>query len=116
MATWPVGVPDDPLVNGYQEQFPNTLVRTQMDAGAAKVRRRFTAGVWPMKANFPLTKTQLDTFTTFYRTTLQDGALSFDWTHPRTLATVTCRFVEPPTIEPLGASMWTVSTSIEVLP
>ena len=39
---WPAGLPQRPSVGGYQERFTETALRTPMEAGAAKLRRRFT--------------------------------------------------------------------------
>jgi hypothetical protein len=39
---WPAGLPQCPSVGGYQERFTETALRTPMEAGVAKLRRRFT--------------------------------------------------------------------------
>ncbi len=45
---WPPSLPQRPLAQGFSEQAPDTLIRTQMEAGPPKVRRRFTAGIRTM--------------------------------------------------------------------
>jgi hypothetical protein len=106
-------------VDGYEEQLADTSLRTQMDAGPAKVRRRFTAGVTTFQVSLPMTTAQVATFETFFSTTIAGGALAFDWVHPRTRAAVSMRIVTPPPpkIRPeAGAKTWTVGFSVEILP
>ncbi|QLH37711.1 MAG: hypothetical protein HWD60_00095 [Defluviicoccus sp.] len=43
-AVWPSSLPQKPLVDGFSETAPNLVVRSPMDVGPAKVRRRATAG------------------------------------------------------------------------
>jgi hypothetical protein len=93
MPTWPSSLPDAPLQQGYQEQVPNTLVRTEMDKGPAKVRRRSTAGTRAFTVNLLLTEAQVVTLDSFIDQDLDGGALRFDWTHPRTGAAVQFRLV-----------------------
>ena len=44
MTAWPSSLPDHVLQQGHNESLANVTSRSQMDAGPAKVRRRFTAG------------------------------------------------------------------------
>ncbi len=44
MATWPATLPA-PALSSLRETPPDNLIRTQMDKGPAKVRRRTTANV-----------------------------------------------------------------------
>ena len=96
MPNWPVTLPVYPLLEGYRETPPNQIIRSQMDQGPAKLRRRTTAAVRLFQVGFMLSQSQIDDLENFYLTTLVGGALSFDFTHPRTGATVTCRFASPP--------------------
>lgn len=78
MATWPVTLPTAPLLDAFRVEAVDQCVSTQMDAGPPKRRRRFSVGygIYPM--SFILTATQRSAFETFYRTTLEGGALAFD--------------------------------------
>ena len=115
--TWPASLPQESLVEGFSEQAPNTLIRSQMEAGPAKVRRRFTSGPRNFDCQLYLSPAQVDALDAFYVSTLAGGALSFDWKHPRTQAAVTFRFVEPPNYKPVkrGAA-WQAFLKLEVLP
>jgi len=86
-----------------------------MDQGPDKMRRRFTAVPKLLSCSFLMTAAQLQTFETFYDTTIVGGSDSFDWTHPRLGTTISCRFVQVPTFVPVGL-YWRVSAEIEVLP
>jgi hypothetical protein len=115
--TWPVSLPQRPLVQGFSEQAPDTLIRTQMEAGPPKVRRRFTAGIRTMGLQLHLTSEQVETLDGFHDATLQGGALAFDWVHPRTGSAITCRFAEPPGYAPIARGrLWTASLKLEILP
>jgi len=89
-----------------------------MDQGPAKKRRRFTANVRPIVAEFIMDKSQVDTFDTFYNDTLKGGSLRFDFTEPRSGTTKEFRFTgsEPPTITPLSGNLFRVSTKLEIMP
>ena len=114
---WPASLPQDVLVEGYEETFPELALRTEMDAGPAKVRRRFTAGVRTLNVMSAMTRTQVATLDTFFATTTQGGALQFDWVHPRTGSAAALRFTRPPMTAPEpGGQRWRVELELEVLP
>jgi len=115
----PATLPQDVFVESYDETFPDMVLRSQMDAGPAKQRRRFTAAVRPLAVVVGLTRAQCDTFDVFYNVTLGGGAISFDWIHPRTQLTVTLRFIggQPPHLKPeAGAQRWQAALNLEVMP
>lgn len=84
MPTWPVSLPQTPLIEGYSEQPPNIIIETKMDAGPPKARRRFSTGIRPIKIRMLMTTAQVEILDVFFVTTLQGGALTFDYNHPRT--------------------------------
>jgi hypothetical protein len=68
---------------GYQGRFAETVLRTSMDAGAAKLRGRFTAAPRQIEVTFRMTAAQVAVLRDFYQETTGGGALPFDWVHPR---------------------------------
>lgn len=121
MVTWPAALPQVAPIAGYQETLPDTSLRTQMDAGPARMRRRFTAAVRPITINFILSDEQLETFHDFYVTTLAGGSLPFDWVHPRHAADLPqaffqFRIVRPPTYSAIDRDIWQVPIEFEILP
>lgn len=115
-AVWPPSLPPQVLLAGYAEAPPETVLRTQMDAGPAKLRSRTTAAPRPIGGAVVLTSAQLATLDGFYVATLSGGALPFDWQHPRTLAAATFRFLSPPQYTALGGGHWQASLSLEAMP
>ena len=116
MATWPSTLPQKPLYSGFSETFANTGIRTSMDVGPPKTRRRTTAGVGPHEVTFYLeSSTQLGYLRTFYGSTLGSGTLPFDWAHPITGVTESWLFTGPPKITPEG--LWYLASfGLEVQP
>ena len=112
---WPVTLPQFVSVEGFQETPPDLLLRTQMDAGPPKVRRRFTAGVRGFKATVRLTQAQVQVLDAFFVGTLAGGALSFDWTHPRTGVNSSFRMSRP-AYSSEGGDSWVAGFELELLP
>lgn len=107
-APFPPSLPQPQYLPTTYTLADNRLVTT-MDAGPAKVRRRATGKVaWFACASGLYTRTQLNTFWTFWRTTLKDGSLSFIWRDPSEATTteVSVRFDPlhpPPEFEAIGS-------------
>ena len=89
--TWPAAptLPQSPQ-KGYTEDIGANLVKTPMDSGPAKVRKR---GAKPTVLNmtFLMTTAQVNNLNTFL-TTISYTA-RFNFTHPRTSTQVECRIV-----------------------
>lgn len=116
-AVWPPTIDDGFEVQGFTETLPNALLRSQMDAGPAKQRRRFTAAVTPIAGSIMIPAAQVPDFQAFFESTLMLGALPFEWTHPRTGALKNFRFTEPPELVPqAGGAWWRIGMKLEVLP
>jgi hypothetical protein len=93
-----------------------TAIRSEMDVGPAKVRRRFTHPINTFSASINLTTAEYTTFYNFFNTTLAGGTLPFEFDHPITQVTTEFRFVEPPTISSLGGGHFVAGFTIEELP
>jgi hypothetical protein len=114
---WPSDLPQKLEQTTYSETLPSVTVRTEMDSGAPKVRRRFTAGIENIQGTMLLTRDEAETLDTWFNETLQGGAVSFQWKHPRReTEDVEMRFLEPPSLAARGAINFTASMSLEVLP
>jgi len=114
MATWPLS--NYVLPDGYSEKPPDNSLRTEMDDGPVKTRRRSIAARRPITAQKQMTASDVAILDTFYTDTLVDGTLPFDWINVRTDASVEMMFVEAPVYEALGGSAWMVSMKLEILP
>ena len=98
---WPTSLPTAVDRDGYDETFVDTTIRSEMDAGEPKMRRRFTAGIQQIAIRLRLTDAQVTTLETFFKTTSASGSLPFNWTHPRTGAAVVMKFRSAPKIRAL---------------
>lgn len=116
MPAWPGSLPQSPQIAGFTEQTPDVTLRTAMDAGPDKLRRRFTAAVSPMRYPLVLTKAQIATLDTFYTSELQGGTLPYTHTHPRTGAAINIRFVAPPSYQAFTDDLWTSTLDLEIMP
>ena len=116
IPAWNAGLPQTLFVPGYSQSPPDIALKSPMDAGPDKVRRRFTAGIAPVAGTMIMTAAQLVTFQTFYNTTLLGGSLRFSWTTPPAHS-VACemRFTAVPTWTKIE-SEYEVNLSLEVLP
>ena len=85
MATdidWPSTLPQYVLVDGYNKTLLSNTVVSQNSVGPTKVRRRNTKKIYNYTVNMPMTKTELNTFETFFTNTIGYGALSFNFPDP----------------------------------
>jgi hypothetical protein len=70
---WPSSLPQRPTVGGYLERFADTVLRTAMEAGAAKTRRRFTAAPRQIEVTFRVNAAQAAIFKSFFEETTAGG-------------------------------------------
>ncbi len=116
MPAWPTSLPAFDA-QGFQESAPDNLLRTQMDAGPDKVRRRYTAAARGLQGTILLDETQYATFKTFHGTDLADGALPFTMTNPYGGGTATYRFTGGWSASLVGGGQYvSVSLPLEKLP
>lgn len=116
MTDWPATLPAAPLLDGFKETPPDLALRTDMEQGPAKLRRRTTAGVARFSLSYFLTQAQTATLAAFYTDDTQGGTLPFGFSHPRTGGALQCRFVHPPQIFALGGTYFRAQMELEVLP
>ena len=112
---WPGTLPQTLEEASYSEGLADELLRSKVDVGPAKVRRRFTAGVERLKGTITVDATGWATLRTFFYSNLAAGALPMTYTHPSTGASVQARFVTPPTITPRSPYM-VATLDLEILP
>jgi hypothetical protein len=115
MSAWPSTLPAA-LIASYSVKPDVGFIRTDMDVGAARQRRRYTAQPSRIPVSWIFTAAQMAAFKTFYETTLDVGTGWFTMTINAGAGQVTkdCRFVESYEAKPLSATQWTVSGNIEV--
>lgn len=116
MESWPVGLQQLLNEDNFTVAIGDVTSRSDMDVGLAKVRARYTVGidVYTTSINFDID--DYDTFTTFYKTLINNGVDPFTFDDPLTGTEGTFRFAEAPQIAPLGGRTFRVTMKWEKLP
>lgn len=122
-VAWPSSVPECFEKNSYNYRPQNALIRTDMDTGPPKVRRRFTAITKDHSGTIIMDTTEKESFETWFYTTAGFGSEEFTITNPQDDAdTITCRF-KSGNGEPLynikqngGTLDWEIQFTMEELP
>lgn len=115
---WPPSLPPMPL-NNYSENTGVLTLRTPMDSGPAKMRRR-GARADVLNVQYNMSSAQVETLRAFVQDTLR-GTSRFGYVHPRTQQTVEVRIVPQGdgqmfSIAYILPDYWQVSLQLEVLP
>lgn len=118
--SWPAGLPQNIRIP-TNHQPGEQSIRTQMDAGPNKVRRRYTAVEEPFTTVMVMNGQDYQDFQNFYNTTLEGGSLRFDWENPVNDNTVEMRFTAPPQGEIISGGSatertWRVQMELEIMP
>jgi hypothetical protein len=95
LLSWPIELPATLPIKGLSVKPQDNVIRTAMDAGPKKARRRYTARTVQYSGRFILSAGEYALFKTFYHTVLADGVLRFAFTDPVSLDKAEFRFVEP---------------------
>ena len=114
---WPLPLPTVSLYGG-SEAGTDKLIHHETDSGPGKLRSRYSTGIKDFTFPMILTEAQATELMTFYDDTSGGGALSFDFTHPRTGAAIVCRF--KPGSQPLLANFsferYRVTLELQIIP
>ena len=113
---YPASLPSLDRLSHLDINLGSNVRRTAMSTGPQKVRRVSTATPDPIAMGHrAFTQTQRNTFITFFKTTLSDGALAFEMADPLG-GTSEFRFLQPPNIKPSGGDKWAISVRLERMP
>lgn len=116
--TWPAVLPQVPQ-RGFSESIGLNILRTPMDMGPAKQRRRSNRPS-TMSVSFLMTTTQVAALENFCFNTIR-GVARFNFVHPRTGSSVEVRVVpqqdgELFKVQYTAPTYWTVTLNLEILP
>jgi len=89
MILWPHVLPQYLMMDGYGEAASQQQLRSGMDAGPDKVRRRFTAASRPLRGKILVNQAQFSFFKNWYDNVLLGGTLRFGWVEPWSNDTIT---------------------------
>lgn len=114
MAYWPTQLPK-PKLDGYSLAPQAAFARTDMDAGPARQRRRFTQAPTEITLEIVLTDNQMAIFEGWFEHHVDSGAAWFyaPMRNGKGVTTVEARFVEPWQSQPLGAELNRISCKWE---
>ncbi len=118
IPTWPATLPA-PRVSGYGYKETPSFMRTTMDSGQARQRRRFITTPTAVTAQFRLTGAQLATFEAWFKDALYDGQAwaMIPVVNGLGVNAVRARFTDTPRVSGVdGASdVFDISATIETL-
>lgn len=121
MATFPTTLPA-PMLNGYQANPQDQVVRTQMEVGTARARLRSTAKIDKVSVQWLFTDAQMATFRAWwYQDSTSGGsATGTSWftislaVGQTGLTAVTARFLGPYQAQGGAGLLWNVHAELEV--
>lgn len=115
MPTWPATLPA-PALNSVRESPPKNKLRSPMDKGPPKERRRTTANVRPISFLLKCTLAQTQILDDFFTGDTASGVNEFDFTHPRTGATVSAKFASEPEYSEVEGVLYECTIQLEIQP
>lgn len=115
---WPLGLPQKPNTD-YSETSGVLILRTTMDAGPAKMRKRGNR-TDTMQVAFDMSTAQVEILRAFTQDSLK-GTARFGFTHPRTNEIVEVRIIPQQdgalfSVNYIVPELWKVSLQLEILP
>ena len=116
LAAWPDLLPN-PLASGYSYQAQAPFIRTNMDSGLARQRRRFTRIPSTVSVSWIFTQEQLALFEGFVHYDISDGS---DWfaakiANGQELRSVKARMTAAPKIDLIEPGIWHASVQMETM-
>ncbi len=116
LPAWPSKYLPRPLADGYSLRPMSATIRTDMDNGAARMRRRFTRQMTAGTLRFHFRRLQFGLFDGFWRGTLNDGTAWFTIPLRNGISDDpwTVRGIAPYAAELISADVWRVTWDIEV--
>lgn len=109
---WSQDLPQVLVLDGLTGKRSSSVVRTEMDAGPAKQRRRYTIATKTFTGSIVVTETQREKLEDFYSNEIADGALRFLMKDPQTLEYAEFRFLEDYEEESLDGN-WKITMTLE---
>jgi len=99
-----------------QTEDPDIKIRTSMATGPKKVRSRYFKGIPQYSIGLIFSRDEHEIFLNFYRNTLSNGELPFEFENPVNLRLEHFRMITPPQTAFVGANDLGVSMTWEGMP
>jgi hypothetical protein len=111
---WPELLPSGLLADGFSKQPQSNVIRTSMDAGPKKARRRYTARTVKYSGKQIFDEAELMVFEQFYHNVIADGVKRFNFSDPVSQETAEFRFTEDYSVRAIEG-LYEVQMSLERL-
>ncbi len=121
MPAWPIELPQLPFA-GVTATDAEAVLRSPMDSGPPTRRNRFTSHMQTVQMPMVLDGDEKAAFDFFFRSTLGNGALAFDWIDPVDDTVVSMAFTAPPVWALIGGAaspadrVWSAVINLEIQP
>jgi hypothetical protein len=103
---WPIFLQEFINAAGFSMAIGDTVLRTEMDVGPAKLRRRFTHSIDDYQTAITVYQDTMDSFMNFFKTSLNGGVTPFYFIDPIFGTEQVFRFVGTPKVVPNGTAGW----------
>jgi hypothetical protein len=115
-VAWPATLQDKVNSDSFNLALGETRIKSDMDVGPAKYRRRFTKGIDIFSVSIILeTVSEYNDFYNFFDTDLNGGIEEFNYNHPITGVASVFKFASTPSLRSLGAGVFSVSMEWEIV-
>lgn len=111
---WPKELPQRLRLSGLSAVRKSSVIRTEMDAGPAKARQRYTVATKEFSGSVVVTEEQRRILEQWYMLTLGCGVLRFVMEDPQTGDLKEFRFLEDYTESPADG-MWEITMRLEMM-
>jgi len=116
-VAYPVGLPQSPQRNSFKHSQAKNVIRSSVDIGEAKTRRRYTKPIFNETWALQLTKNQVSIFINWFENDIESGVLRFDFLDPITETLQEYRITDMYNMLPYGeCGDYMVTFPVERLP
>jgi hypothetical protein len=114
-TTWPTTLPL-PTVQGYGIRPGEAILRTEMEAGPARQRKRFTQVPSRVSVRWRMKREQFALFEAWYRWQAKEGGewFAIDLLGGIGLTSHEARFTRQFDARPLGGTLWEITSELEI--
>lgn len=117
MTDWPSSLPQGLAAQDFKYSLPDNTIRTQMDQGPDKIRRRTTSTPGTLDGSMVMSSAQWEDLVAFFQTTVAEtGQFTFPNPYDEGATDITVRFRSSPEAVFFAPGKWRVSLSFEVMP
>ena len=109
---WPSSLPQVMILDGQKAKKKPNVIRTQMDAGPQKARKRYTVQTKEFTGSIIINELQREILEAFYDSTLGSGVLRFTMKDPQTLLPAEFRFLNEYKEDALDG-LWQITMNLE---